>query len=641
MGSRMYQKMIKYLIINMKEKMKDLPIEKLFKNFTEANLKKTLKWKYIAWIGDEFENEDLIYAFLSPDALMVDEQKNFYIVYGKTQMRIEPPNLMNRDNLIKILNKIRVLCGEAEIRFLKDTIGYNKIAFMGLDREDWQDMEDLYRSKVHLVFSKIDEEAKIFSFSPEEVQEIIKVNKIKYEIPNIRREKLLIIKNNLENHAILEKYCTGETLKDALNSSDEFEKRIDKILAVFNEAKYGKFLQPVSDWERVECGGYRLKDISPAKKMRKLQKIIGEEKSSSQNSFSKILSGIFNKNKDYSLSVHELKLIAEKIATLAEEEKIRISSSDFYWKKFQILLSGILAVNNWEAMEELSSIVSDSFYEECNAESKKTIDDEREMHIKTLEQWWGIHDTASAMYTIHWLLKSGHASRYERFANCTSFEQAIETERKETLFWLKREHENEASPLPENLSFDEIIEIEVDDFIIEHYNELINNIVKSFDYYKKEFLFPDAELNDTSIEEIFKSFKGYYIEKFTEDHIETVNDTLEFIHRFGGEKPLCLNAWDIGRCANVIRWSYTCGYISEESAWEFLDKNARRAIAEYKSFGDFAKDYMLGRFFWQSSTGEEIDLESTYMMINSICYLFDKKIGMWTQNPWVESVLDN
>ena len=96
---------------------------------------------------------------------------------------------------------------------------------------------------------------------------------------------------------------------------------------------------------------------------------------------------------------------------------------------------------------------------------------------------------------------------------------------------------------------------------------------------------------------IWKERERYLIEVFKQNHIEYVKDTMNFVRLLGAERAVCLDAWDIGRCANVVRWSYSLGYISEQTAWDFLDKNSRRAIKQYRSFGNFAHDYMLGRFF--------------------------------------------
>lgn len=319
--------------------------------------------------------------------------------------------------------------------------------------------------------------------------------------------------------------------------------------------------------------GYRLKNLSRRKQLKAIRNFIDSN------------------NNDKNLSIDELHLIAEAVRDLCTCDSIVINSSDHYWKKFHLLLSGILAVVNGEAMEELSFIPNDRRYEKLNEEDRAYIDKGRELKKVSLKEWWDIYDGTSAIYTIHWLLRDGHARRYDEFAACSTFEEAMEVDRKISIFWLKEKQRSDDNPISDDATLDEVIALEVKYYMQEHYRKIQNTNRTSLDKVK-----PDWISFDESI--IWKEMERYLIkEVFMKEHRKYVEDTLNFVRLLGAERAVCLDAWDIGRCANVIRWCYSSGYISEQTAWDFLDKNSRRAIKQYQSFGNFAHDYMLGRFF--------------------------------------------
>jgi len=56
-----------------------------------------------------------------------------------------------------------------------------------------------------------------------------------------------------------------------------------------------------------------------------------------------------------------------------------------------------------------------------------------------------------------------------------------------------------------------------------------------------------------------------------------------------------LAAWDYGRVAYIVRTSVKAGYMSEESAWTFLQKAAEAAAATYSSWREYLAAYILGR----------------------------------------------
>jgi hypothetical protein len=68
-----------------------------------------------------------------------------------------------------------------------------------------------------------------------------------------------------------------------------------------------------------------------------------------------------------------------------------------------------------------------------------------------------------------------------------------------------------------------------------------------------------------------------------------------FLLQHGGEaKNERLLAWDLARCANLVRWGCNLGWLTQFQAWEILSRNARRAQDAFKSWREFARQFALG-----------------------------------------------
>jgi hypothetical protein len=66
-------------------------------------------------------------------------------------------------------------------------------------------------------------------------------------------------------------------------------------------------------------------------------------------------------------------------------------------------------------------------------------------------------------------------------------------------------------------------------------------------------------------------------------------------------------AWDWGRIISLCRWGYEVGFISEEEAWEKIMYYARKSQSLYSSWTEYGLDYYMGRIFWASGSGSEMD----------------------------------
>lgn len=64
------------------------------------------------------------------------------------------------------------------------------------------------------------------------------------------------------------------------------------------------------------------------------------------------------------------------------------------------------------------------------------------------------------------------------------------------------------------------------------------------------------------------------------------------------------DAWDFGRIVFVARVCYTLGYITENQAWNYINKIVGLAKRKFNNWEDYATSYMLGRAMWSGDDGE-------------------------------------
>lgn len=95
-----------------------------------------------------------------------------------------------------------------------------------------------------------------------------------------------------------------------------------------------------------------------------------------------------------------------------------------------------------------------------------------------------------------------------------------------------------------------------------------------------------------------------------------------------------LRGWDLGRAANVTRWGYYMGYITEDEAWGFLDRIADECMETFDSWTSFAQSYMFGSMFWNCPWGPEDCHEKARFLMTATEYLL--KEGEWKDFPWAE-----
>ena len=61
---------------------------------------------------------------------------------------------------------------------------------------------------------------------------------------------------------------------------------------------------------------------------------------------------------------------------------------------------------------------------------------------------------------------------------------------------------------------------------------------------------------------------------------------------------LGIDAWDHGRIIHVARESYYLGYLTEEQAWPYILRAFSQAQQRYRTWVDYARSYLMGRYAW-------------------------------------------
>lgn len=68
-----------------------------------------------------------------------------------------------------------------------------------------------------------------------------------------------------------------------------------------------------------------------------------------------------------------------------------------------------------------------------------------------------------------------------------------------------------------------------------------------------------------------------------------------------------LRAWDYGRMIYLCRDGYAIGFLSEQEAWERIERTAAKIEKLYYSWEDYGANYIIGRMFWATANDDEID----------------------------------
>ena len=133
-------------------------------------------------------------------------------------------------------------------------------------------------------------------------------------------------------------------------------------------------------------------------------------------------------------------------------------------------------------------------------------------------------------------------------------------------------------------------------------------------------------------------------EDMDEEEIEIVKNGFEFAKYFKDKLPEnIMLGWDYGRAAAIVRWSYFMNYISEEEAWEILDKIAGIMIGAFNSWKEFGISYIVGGLFWTYRKDPSETYSRYYETVEALEGLLtetgEEEDREWLRNPWIEEVL--
>jgi len=103
-------------------------------------------------------------------------------------------------------------------------------------------------------------------------------------------------------------------------------------------------------------------------------------------------------------------------------------------------------------------------------------------------------------------------------------------------------------------------------------------------------LLPEEEV----IEDLDKAYAQQY--NLTETYQELLDD--EVIRKREDIKQYGVIGWDCGRLNFLARLCYDAGYISEEQAWNYINKAYYLAKRTFTTWEDFGKSYVIGRAMW-------------------------------------------
>jgi hypothetical protein len=90
-------------------------------------------------------------------------------------------------------------------------------------------------------------------------------------------------------------------------------------------------------------------------------------------------------------------------------------------------------------------------------------------------------------------------------------------------------------------------------------------------------------------------------------------------------------AWDLGRNIALCRWGYDAGFLTEQEAWTKIMYYAKKIQPLYQSWEEYGFDYYMGRVFWASGFGEDIN----YLLETDPIYRkLTGESGYWHNLEW-------
>lgn len=92
--------------------------------------------------------------------------------------------------------------------------------------------------------------------------------------------------------------------------------------------------------------------------------------------------------------------------------------------------------------------------------------------------------------------------------------------------------------------------------------------------------------------------------------------------------PRTVIAWDLVRIANLGRWAFHAGYLSEEEMWQVMQVAADAAREHFASWEEYGRSFAFGRSVWH---GDEEDCQTAWEIVTA---LLEEEISPWRQILW-------
>ena len=117
-----------------------------------------------------------------------------------------------------------------------------------------------------------------------------------------------------------------------------------------------------------------------------------------------------------------------------------------------------------------------------------------------------------------------------------------------------------------------------------------------------------------------------------EEKAEDVQAIAKFMVENGyctaGTLPQTVIAWDLVRIANLGRWAFHAGYLSEEEMWQVMQVAADAAREHFASWEEYGRSFAMGRGVWH---GDEEDCQTAWEIVS---VLLEEETSPWRQIPW-------
>lgn len=117
-----------------------------------------------------------------------------------------------------------------------------------------------------------------------------------------------------------------------------------------------------------------------------------------------------------------------------------------------------------------------------------------------------------------------------------------------------------------------------------------------------------------------------------EEKAEDVQAIAKFMVENGyctaGTLPQTVIAWDLVRIANLGRWAFHAGYLSEEEMWQVMQVAADAAREHFASWEEYGRSFAMGRGVWH---GDEEDCQTAWEIVSA---LLEEETSPWRQIPW-------